>query len=135
MTTIDDLDPEDAKLATLARAARARIGAKEGAAVRDTDGRTYAAATVELPSLSVTAMQAAVISAVSSGAEGIEAAVIVGEFPGVETASSSAVRDLSADAPIYVVDRKSTRLNSSHVKISYAVFCMKKKKFHNSILY
>src|SRR5690606_40987951 len=29
---------------------------------------------------------------------------------------------------ITVVDRKSTRLNSSHVKISYAVFCLKKKK-------
>src|SRR5690554_1451227 len=31
--------------------------------------------------------------------------------------------------PRYVhVDRKSTRLNSSHVRISYAVFCLKKKK-------
>src|SRR5690606_41025953 len=31
------------------------------------------------------------------------------------------------------LDRKSTRLNSSHVKISYAVFCLKKKKKnHNS---
>src|SRR5690349_20884611 len=28
------------------------------------------------------------------------------------------------------VDRKSTRLNSSHVEISYAVFCLKKKKKH-----
>src|SRR5690606_40220324 len=28
-------------------------------------------------------------------------------------------------------DRKSTRLNSSHVKISYAVFCLKKKRLHN----
>src|SRR5690606_41588098 len=28
----------------------------------------------------------------------------------------------------YILDRKSTRLNSSHVKISYAVFCLKKKK-------
>src|SRR5690606_41356839 len=28
------------------------------------------------------------------------------------------------------LDRKSTRLNSSHVKISYAVFCLKKKKRH-----
>src|SRR5690606_39585097 len=28
------------------------------------------------------------------------------------------------------VDRKSTRLNSSHVKISYAVFCLKKKKYN-----
>src|SRR5699024_12666957 len=31
--------------------------------------------------------------------------------------------------PIYLIrDRKSTRLNSSHVSISYAVFCLKKKK-------
>src|SRR5438874_8340304 len=29
------------------------------------------------------------------------------------------------------VDRKSTRLNSSHVEISYAVFCLKKKNFKN----
>src|SRR5215475_14939039 len=32
------------------------------------------------------------------------------------------------DAPARCPDRKSTRLNSSHVKISYAVFCLKKKK-------
>src|SRR5690606_39927468 len=31
-------------------------------------------------------------------------------------------------APLATEDRKSTRLNSSHVKISYAVFCLKKKK-------
>src|SRR5690554_7613284 len=30
--------------------------------------------------------------------------------------------------PNNLVDRKSTRLNSSHVRISYAVFCLKKKK-------
>src|SRR2546422_3569455 len=30
-------------------------------------------------------------------------------------------------------DRKSTRLNSSHGYISYAVFCLKKKKKHNNI--
>src|SRR6266700_4903632 len=30
--------------------------------------------------------------------------------------------------PAAIRDRKSTRLNSSHVKISYAVFCLKKKK-------
>src|SRR2546430_5792093 len=29
-------------------------------------------------------------------------------------------------------DRKSTRLNSSHSQISYAVFCLKKKKYHSS---
>src|SRR5690606_41185755 len=31
-----------------------------------------------------------------------------------------------------VLDRKSTRLNSSHVKISYAVFCLKKKKTNDT---
>src|SRR3712207_8893683 len=30
-----------------------------------------------------------------------------------------------------IVDRKSTRLNSSHANISYAVFCLKKKKQHS----
>src|SRR3712207_8484911 len=30
------------------------------------------------------------------------------------------------------VDRKSTRLNSSHANISYAVFCLKKKKNHST---
>src|SRR5215475_15038866 len=34
-------------------------------------------------------------------------------------------------APAADGDRKSTRLNSSHVKISYAVFCLKKKKKTN----
>src|SRR5690554_7546744 len=32
------------------------------------------------------------------------------------------------DSRIVPIDRKSTRLNSSHVRISYAVFCLKKKK-------
>src|SRR2546427_9269090 len=35
-------------------------------------------------------------------------------------------RQLAPDAAI--IDRKSTRLNSSHSQISYAVFCLKKKK-------
>src|SRR5215469_11268753 len=35
----------------------------------------------------------------------------------------------------HTLDRKSTRLNSSHVEISYAVFCLKKKKHkHRSVL-
>src|SRR5438067_8497006 len=33
--------------------------------------------------------------------------------------------------PPIAIDRKSTRLNSSHVSISYAVFCLKKKNFHS----
>src|SRR5690625_5574188 len=36
--------------------------------------------------------------------------------------------------PIFIlIDRKSTRLNSSHVAISYAVFCLKKKIIINAI--
>src|ERR1022692_4011491 len=31
---------------------------------------------------------------------------------------------------VFCLDRKSTRLNSSHLVISYAVFCLKKKKTH-----
>src|SRR5690349_22841504 len=36
--------------------------------------------------------------------------------------------DLYVKYGLYKEDRKSTRLNSSHVEISYAVFCLKKKK-------
>src|SRR3712207_8776986 len=36
--------------------------------------------------------------------------------------------ELQLDAAIVERDRKSTRLNSSHANISYAVFCLKKKK-------
>src|SRR5437660_2307796 len=38
------------------------------------------------------------------------------------------------DYGIATVDRKSTRLNSSHVAISYAVFCLKKKKKQKKII-
>src|SRR6266496_5645480 len=55
--------------------------------------------------------------------------------PGGRTAQAaevlSAIRQwvpLPDDDELVVRDRKSTRLNSSHVEISYAVFCLKKKK-------
>src|SRR3989442_11667353 len=38
-----------------------------------------------------------------------------------------------AGDPERLLDRKSTRLNSSHVRISYAVFCLKKKKKNTPI--
>src|SRR3712207_7640856 len=38
---------------------------------------------------------------------------------------------LVAPAAVWILDRKSTRLNSSHANISYAVFCLKKKTVHN----
>src|SRR2546427_11460854 len=37
--------------------------------------------------------------------------------------------------PPVLLDRKSTRLNSSHSQISYAVFCLKKKNMHSSRAY
>jgi hypothetical protein len=71
------VDAEDEKLVTLARSARARMAAAEGAAVRDDIGRTYVAATVALPALTLTALEAAVAAAASSGATRLEAAVVV----------------------------------------------------------
>src|SRR5258708_27637828 len=46
----------------------------------------------------------------------------------VELESGVAGNDKQLDCPPLVGDRKSTRLNSSHQIISYAVFCLKKKK-------
>ncbi|MGH8839974.1 MAG: cytidine deaminase [Jiangellaceae bacterium] len=71
------LGAEDAKILTLARAALVRTGAAEGAAVRDLDGRTYAAAAVSLSSLRLSALEVAVAMAVSSGATGLEAVAVV----------------------------------------------------------
>ncbi len=96
------LPAEDAKLLTLARAARARTGAVEGAAVRDGDGRTYAGASVNLPSLVLTALQFAVASAVGAGSDMIEAAVVVSEAPTLDGAGRAAVRDVSRGAPIHL---------------------------------
>jgi hypothetical protein len=95
-----ELDPEDAKLVTLARSARGRTGAAEGAAVRDTDGRTYLAATVSLPSLQRSALQAAVAAAVSSGVTGLEAAAVVSAEQSVEERGLAAVHDLTPSAPV-----------------------------------
>ena len=43
-STVVELDAEDAKLLTLARGARGRVGAAVGAALRDETGRTYSGA-------------------------------------------------------------------------------------------
>src|SRR5256885_8055575 len=43
-------------------------------------------------------------------------------------AAAPATAKAAAQSSILVRDRKSTRLNSSHLVISYAVFCLKKKK-------
>src|SRR5256885_12135196 len=46
-----------------------------------------------------------------------------------ETSTTEAKLVLNNGEPrLWIIDRKSTRLNSSHLVISYAVFCLKKKK-------
>jgi hypothetical protein len=94
---VTDLSPEDQKLVTLARATMARTGAPEGAAVRDLDGRTYAAATVDLPSLRLSALEVCVAMAVASGSRGLEAAVRLG---GDGAPDLRAVGELGGDAVV-----------------------------------
>src|SRR5690606_39509299 len=50
------------------------------------------------------------------------------QLDGVAVAADPAVEVGDRRRRAGELDRKSTRLNSSHVKISYAVFCLKKKK-------
>src|SRR5437870_11330744 len=67
---------------------------------------------------------------------------VAGRFPGIRKASSRKLRPFSGMFstvveliwPCTVEDRKSTRQNSSHVAISYAVFCMKKKNRRHTAL-
>jgi hypothetical protein len=110
--TTAELSAEDAKLVVLARGARSRVGAAEGAAVRDQDGRTYAAANVSLPSLTITALQLAVASAAAAGATRLEAGAVVTEASTLDGAGHAAVRDLSADAPIHVAAPNGTLLGT-----------------------
>jgi hypothetical protein len=98
------LDNEDAKLLTLARGAMARSGANSGAAVRDVDGRTYAAGPVELAALRLSALQVAVAMAVASGAEGFEAALLVGEAGADDNPGLAALTEVTGTAYAISVD-------------------------------
>ena len=95
-----DLPPEDQKLVVLARATRARTGAAQGTALRDLDGRTYAAATVSLPSLQVSALGGCLVMAVSSGARGLEAAVVIGGGDAISDSDAAALREFAGDGVV-----------------------------------
>ena len=98
-----DLSAEDAKLVTLARATRARARADEGAAVRDLDGRTYAAASVRLEHLDLSALDVCVAMAVSSGSAGLEAAVVLADGEPV----LAGVRDFAGTGvPVHLGDAR-----------------------------
>src|ERR1035437_10756619 len=49
-------------------------------------------------------------------------------LPGGRIVASLGQQYTTGPGPFGLADRKSTRLNSSHANISYAVFCLKKKK-------
>src|SRR5256885_9472624 len=52
-------------------------------------------------------------------------------YPPSSTPTTGAGATRARNALVHWADRKSTRLNSSHLVISYAVFCLKKKKKHS----
>lgn len=94
---------EDDKLFALARAARARIEAAEGAAVRDETGRSYAAATIERPNLSITALDLAVGQAAAAGAQRLEAALVVSSQAQDGELSIGSVADFGVGIPVFLV--------------------------------
>jgi hypothetical protein len=94
-------DPEDLKLITLARAALGRTGAQQGAAVRDTDGRAYAAASIDLEHLKLSGIGVAVAMAVSSGAVGLEAVALVGDVEPSD-ADLNIVADLAGHSTVII---------------------------------
>lgn len=106
--------PEDAKLLTLARSARARTRAAEGASVRDLDGRTYAAATVDLPSLRLSALALAVAMASSSGSRGLEAVAVVTDSEAVDDGDVAVVRDFAGTGvPVLRADARGELLGTT----------------------
>ncbi|MDY6808034.1 MAG: cytidine deaminase [Actinomycetota bacterium] len=99
-----ELSDEDHKLVVLARGALARAETSTAAAVRDGDGRTYAGAPVDMPSLRLSGLQVAIATALSSGARAFEAAVVVNgaaDDPGMIT-----LTEVSADAYAVLTDLK-----------------------------
>ena len=85
---------DDRKLFALARSARARVTGRQGAAVMDETGRSYAASDVVLPHLELTALQLAVAQAAAAGARSITSAVVVGRNITVSKDERCLVSDL-----------------------------------------
>src|SRR5688572_31025321 len=79
--------------------------------------------------LTVTGVQTCALPISKSAPDGYTMMMVAPSFvvaPVMQPAPYHPLKDLTG-----VRDRKSTRLNSSHSQISYAVFCLKKKKHSN----
>ena len=92
---------EDAKLLTLAKSTLRRNNARQCAALRDGTGRTHVGISISLPSLTLDALQVALAMALSSGANQIEAAVVVGEDP--REGGVASIREVSREASLWYV--------------------------------
>src|SRR5689334_23767367 len=79
----------------------------------------HGTATTEIYTLSYTTLFRSLVAAVSD------------RQPPMWVVDDAQWLDRSSTQAIAFVDRKSTRLNSSHSSISYAVFCLKKKNYRN----
>jgi len=115
--TMTDLGDEDAKLVALARQARGRIQANEGAAVRDETGRSYSGATIDLPSTTFTALQLAVAQAHAAGAHDIEAAVVVSKNDDVSAIDTRPISEVaSTPTPLHLCSVRGELVSSATVE-------------------
>src|SRR5256885_8487208 len=76
-----------------------------------------------------------ICSVYDSAEQGLKPPMVQAEAAADADGSGDAGRRLQAHTRLQSLDRKSTRLNSSHLVISYAVFCLKKKKITYTATY
>jgi cytidine deaminase len=100
-------NPEDDKLAVLAKGARSRVHAKVGAALRDETGRTYASAEVSIGILKLSAVEMVVAQAVAAGSTGVESVAISSQTEiSISDSELNLVRALAGTGvPVYVIDQ------------------------------
>lgn len=107
-------NPEDDKLAALAKGARSRVQANAGASLRDETGRTYASAEVSVGSLNVSAVGMVVAQAVASGSTAVESVVISQPVEsGISDFDLELVRAFSGSGvTLYVIDEAGKPVDS-----------------------
>ena len=107
-------NPEDDKLAILAKGARSRVQAKIGAALRDETGRTYASAEVSVGTLKLSAVEMVVAQAVASGSTGVESIVLSSQTEiSLSDSDLELVRAFAGTGvPVYVIDETGKPVDS-----------------------